>query len=275
MVLPEQFHVATESLEDNIYLQPEQAVDPERALQQSQALAEAVRAVGVPVHCFAGRAGQPDGVFPNNVFATVPGKLIVGSMYHDGRRAEAERADIRAYFLNTGQRELVDLSQQGCVAELTGPLVIDRARGVGLCGLSTRVDKPGLTLMHRAFDLKLTLGFKLQANEYHTNVVLAILASRAMVAYAGALRDDAVVEVLSRLYPQSTLWLSGAEKDAFVANCIAVTDQDLFLSQTALSALRPGSRKKLQSWGFRLHSIAVDELEKAGGSLRCMLAEVF
>ena len=47
------------------------------------------------------------------------------------------------------------------------------------------------------------------------------------------------------------------------------------MSQAANDALRPSSRQKLESWGFRIHSTELDELEKAGGSLRCIIAKIF
>jgi len=65
------------------------------------------------------------------------------------------------------------------------------------------------------------------------------------------------------------------EKDHFVGNCISLNDRDLFMSQVAADALRPESRAALESWDFRIHSVALDELEKAGGSLRCMVAKIF
>ena len=40
-------------------------------------------------------------------------------------------------------------------------------------------------------------------------------------------------------------------------------------------ALRPSSVQALESWGFRVHEVDVDELEKGGGSLRCLIAEIF
>jgi N-dimethylarginine dimethylaminohydrolase len=43
----------------------------------------------------------------------------------------------------------------------------------------------------------------------------------------------------------------------------------------AADALRSANRAKLESWGFRIHSTELDELEKAGGSLRCMVAKIF
>jgi hypothetical protein len=47
------------------------------------------------------------------------------------------------------------------------------------------------------------------------------------------------------------------------------------MSRTAADALRPKNRALLDAWGFRLHAAALDEIEKAGGSLRCMVAEIF
>ena len=77
------------------------------------------------------------------------------------------------------------------------------------------------------------------------------------------------------MYPGRTLILSNEEKQAFAGNCIAVTENDVLFSDTAMKSLRASSRKALESDGFRVHGVPVDELEKAGGSLRCLIAEVF
>jgi hypothetical protein len=272
MVMPEDFSVDAESATDNPYMDLATTANPERALAQAVALADLIESVGVPVHRFPGIAGQSDGVFPNNVFATAPGRFIVGSMLHPGRRREAAREDIRACFAN---RKLIDLSGQDCVAELTGPMIIDRTRQIGFCGMSSRVDRAGLEAMYHAFGLKLAFGFELQPGEYHANVVMSVLVARACVLCPASFIDPAVPDAIARVYPDRTLMLDEAEKDAFAANCIALTDTDLFMSRTGADALRPASHKALQDWGFSLHVTELDELEKAGGSLRCMVAEVF
>lgn len=259
---------------DNAYMKTE-AIDPARAVAQHHALTEALGACGVPVLVVPGREGLDDGVFPNNTFATVPGRLIVGAMRHPVRRAEAEREDIRALFTGTLRHELIDLSREPLVAELTGPLVIDRARGVGLCGLSQRCNEDGCAAMHRAFGLRLTLRFALQPGEYHTNVVLAVLAGRACVVHPGSFADPEVPAAIARAYEGRALVLDDAEKAAFVANCIAVTERHVMMSATAARALRPASRAALERWGFEVVAVDVDEFEKAGGSLRCMIAELF
>ena len=274
MVLPEQFSVDPESALDNRYLQLEQAADPDLALRQAQRLAAAVEAVGVPVTCFPGRADQRDGLFPNNVFATAPGRCVVGRMLHPGRRPEAARRDIRRWLEAQGYR-LHDLSTGTAVTELTGPLVIDRARQAAFCGMSQRMDGAGLTATHAALGLELTFRFALSPGEYHTNVVLSVLAGRACVAVPDAFPDPAVLRLLEAAYPQRCLSLDLAEKDAFAGNCIALTPHDLFLSERAADHLRPTSRQRLEAWGFRLHAVDLSEPERAGGSLRCMLAELF
>ncbi len=223
---------------------------------------------------FPGNSETPDDVFPNNVFGTAPGRFIVGHMLHPLRQRETARQDIRNYFATAGY-QTIDLSEQDCVAELTGPLVIDRARRLGFCGMTGRVDEAGLKAMHKAFGLRFTLQFDLQENEYHTNVIMSVLAGRACVLHAEAFVHAAIPLHIASIYRGRVVYLDQAEKDAFAGNCIALTQHDLFMSQTAADALQRDNRALLESWGFRIHAAPLDEIEKAGGSLRCMVAEVY
>jgi hypothetical protein len=274
LVEPADFAVNLESAIDNHYMDLTHVADSQRALEQARDLAELISAQGIEVVRFPGRRETPDDVFPNNVFATTSDRFIVGRMLRPSRQKEAERSDIRGYFKSRGYRE-IDLSQRDLVAELTGTLIIDSARRIGFCGMSGRVDRAGLKAMHKAFDLKMTYSFQLRPEEYHTNVVMMILASRACVIYPGGFANPVVPEAIARAFPDRTLELNSAEQHAFAANCIALTDKDLFMSQTGVDALRDSSRRSLEDWGFVIHSTALDEIEKAGGSLRCMVAEIF
>ncbi len=274
LVEPAGFMVSTESAIDNHYMNLDADADAQRALEQGRGLADLISDQGIEAISFPGDPQTPDAIFPNNVFATTTDSLIIGHMLHPGRQKEAERQDIRTYFQSRGYKK-IDLSELNCVAELTGALIIDSARRIGFCGMSGRVDQAGLAAMHDAFDLKLTFAFELQPDEYHTNVILMVLASRACVMYPGAFVDPAVPRAIAHAFPGRTLLLNEAEKNAFAGNCIALKTNDLFMSQTGIDALRPSSRKKLDDWGFVLHGTELDEIEKAGGSLRCMVAEIF
>jgi len=274
MVEPVNFRINEESAGDNPYMDTALQADPDRALEQYVDLLALIRGVGVHVKTFPGDPATPDDVFPNNVFSTVRGRLIVGHMLHPSRQLETARKDIRNYFSELGY-ETTDLSQQDCIAELTGPLVIDRARRLGFCGMTRRVDEAGLRAMHKAFALRATLQFDLKGGEYHTNMIMSVLAGRACVLHAASFADGSIPLNLASIYGGRIIYLDQAEKDAFAGNCIALTGHDLFMSQTAADALELENRSKLESWGFRIHSAKLDEIEKAGGSLRCMVGEIY
>lgn len=260
---------------DNRYVEDGSVIDPCRAFRQHGELARRIGGCGVPVLLLPGIASQPDGVFPNNAFATVPGRLVLGSMRHPSRRDEPRRPDLRALFLDLLGYDVIDLAEEGVVAEMTGPLVLDRSRGVGFCGMSERVDPEGCRAMHRALDLALTFRFDLAEGEYHANLVLAVLAGRACVLHRDSFADTEAAAAVAEAFPGSVIELDRSEKDTFAGNCIAVTPRDAFMSATADAGLRPATRKRFEELGFRIHAVEVDELEKAGGSLRCMVAEVF
>jgi hypothetical protein len=275
LIAPAAQALAAESAADNRYMDLGQMLDPVRAREQHMALATALRA-DLPVMVFPGDPNCPDDVFPNNVFATAPGRLIVGRMRHAVRRREAARADIRRVFGELLGYDEVDLSScQGLVAELTGSLVIDHARGIGYCGLSERCDMAGARAMHEAFGLRLSFAFPLAEGEYHTNVVLSILAGRAAVIAADGFADAAVPAAIARAVDGRTLWLTPKQKQAFAANVIALSPHRVWMSARAASALTPEQVTQLADWDFAIGQVELGEIEKAGGSLRCCVAEIF
>ena len=274
LVAPAAFRLAGESARDNRYMAMEDVIDTARAQAEHAALAKALRA-DVPVQVFPGDPDCPDGIFPNNVFATVPGRFIIGRMCHAVRRREAERADIRAFLAATG-RVLVDLSSRtDCVAELTGAMVIDRARRVGYAGLSQRCDEAGARAMHEAFGLALTFCFDLAPGEYHTNVVLALLAARAAILAGDGFADPAVPQAIARAYAGRALWLTPEQKRDYAGNAITLNERRVWMSARAAASLDAEQRQRLAEWGFAIGSVELGEIEKAGGSLRCCVAEVF
>lgn len=275
LVAPATSGLATESARDNRYMQMDAPFDVQRALAQHAGLAQALRA-DVPVVTFPGDPETPDAMFPNNVFATAPGKLIIGRMRHGVRERETARDDIRAFFHDVLGRQETDLSRRGdCVAELTGSLVIDHARGIGYCGLSERCDMAGARAMHDAFGLRLTFCFELAQHEYHTNVVMTSLAGRAVILAEDGFADPAVPEAIAQVYGQRAIQLSPEQKRAYAGNAITLSSDRVWMSERAAAPLTPKQRQSLMDWGFTIGSVPLDEIEKAGGSLRCCVAEIF
>jgi hypothetical protein len=191
------------------------------------------------------------------------------------RRREAARADNRGFLEGVLDYAEIDLSAQEHPCELTGALVIDRARGLGYCGLSERCDETGAALMHEAFGLRATLLFELAPGEYHANVVLAVLAGRAAVVCPRGFADPRVADAIAAFHAPHALVCSEAEQAAFVGNCIALSGDAAWMSDTAGRALSPAHRAQLAAAGFRVETVALDAIEAAGGSLRCCIGEIF
>lgn len=279
LVAPDGFARAEQSAGDNRYMAQAQAFDAGRAGAQHRALHQALSQV-LPTVCFAGDPETPDGLFPNNVFATARAadaapRYLVGRMRHPVRQREAARSDIRRFFEDVLGYEEVDLSQQPHPCELTGAMVIDRSRGLGYAGLSERCDERGAALMHRAFGLRATLLFDLAQGEYHTNVVLAVLAGRAALVSPAGFADPAVAAAIAGFYGSRGIVLDAAEQAAFAANAIALSTYTLWMSAGAARGLRDETRQALASAGFAVATVELDAIEAAGGSLRCCVGEVF
>ncbi len=284
LVAPDGFARAEQSAGDNRYMAAAEAFDGGQALREHRDLHVALSRQ-LPVACFAGAADTPDALFPNNVFATARGdarahphasaRLVVGRMRHEVRRREAARTDIRGWFRDVLGYAETDLSTQPHACELTGALVVDRARGLGFCGLSERCDETGAALMHAAFGLRATLLFDLAPGEYHANVVLAVLAGRAAMVCADGFADRAVPEAIATLYAPHAVRLSPGERQAFAGNAIALVPDRVSMSATADRALRPATRQALAAAGFAVEAVELAAIEAAGGSLRCCVAEIF
>lgn len=284
LVAPDGFARAEQSAGDNRYMAQAADFDPGRASAQHRELQRRLSAV-LPTICFAGDPDTPDALFPNNVFATgrpdaarQPGgapRYLVGRMRHPVRQREAGRADIRAFFGQVLGYEEADLSLQAHPCELTGALVVDRARGLGYAGLSERCDEAGARLMHEALGLRATLLFELAPGEYHTNVVLAVLAGRAALVSPAGFAEPVLASAIAGFYAPHGMILSAAEHAAFVANSIALSADRVWMSAAAGRALAEPTRAGLAAAGFALETVELDAIEAGGGSLRCCVGEIY
>ncbi|QCU72392.1 amidinotransferase [Luteimonas yindakuii] len=272
LVSPDGFSRAAESARDNSYM-ADAGFDARAACAEHAELVRRIRQ-HLPVEVFPGDPAAPDGVFPNNVFGTSADALVIGRMRHPVRRREAARRDIRTS-LGEGRR-IVDLSLQPHPCELTGALVIDRSRGLGICGLSERCSAEGAALMHTAFGLRATLVLDLAPGEYHTNVVLAVLAGRAALLCPDGFAQPAVAHaVVQALYGDAAIVLDADARAAFVANAIALTPSTVWMSARAAAALPAAASAQLAHVGFQVEAVPLPAIEAAGGSLRCCVAEIF
>jgi len=261
------------------------------ALREFDALAAVLRDAGIDVIVIddTHEPHTPDAIFPNNwISMHADGRVVLYPMEAENRRTE-RRTDIVQHLGNQGGRqisELVDLSSHedsGHYLEGTGSMVLDRVNRVAYACISTR------THLDPLGDFAQRMGYDVVAFEavdsagvpiYHTNVLMNVGERIAVICGEAIPREDQREAVLARLREtgHEVLLLSYAQLDAFAGNMLELRNKDgervLAMSQQAYDSLNEEQHTVLAANG-RIVSAAIDNIESsAGGSVRCMLAEV-
>jgi hypothetical protein len=117
--------------------------------------------------------------------------------------------------------------------------------------------------------------FELAAGEYHTNVVMASLAARAAILAPDGFSDPAVPRAIAEAFGGNVLELTPEQKRAYAANAITLSPGRVWMSECAAASLDDAQRAALTEWGFVIGAVELDEIEKAGGGLRCCVGEIF
>lgn len=256
---------------DNVFVDLTDGVDHGKAIFQHQAVVEMLRSLGKEVEIFPGRS--PDDTFCNNVFATNHRRqLIVGNMFYPARQQEGEREDVRGWFVDQGY-EIVEVSSYiKDAAELTGMLIIDHAWNIGFCGISNRCTKESAAVLQQLFGLNILYTFPISI--YHTNVGLSILAGRVAVICPEMFVHQEDVAALLKMYPDHVI-ISLEQMKQFSGNVLAVSEHDVVISTSGVNALTVDQMRAFDRLGFQLHHVDLSEIEKSGGSMRCLLGEVY
>jgi len=267
-----------------------------RALKEFDALARALATEGVEV-CVAEDTAEPvkpDAVFPNNwVSFHTGGTLVLYPLANASRRPERRQAVIDAALRQLGfkVKHLLDLSgheAEGKYLEGTGSLVLDHVARVAYACLSARTH-PQL-VKEWARELRFEPVTFAAANRagvplYHTNVCLWIGARVAVVA-AEAIAAGDRERVLEKLAGsgREVIRIGHGELEHFAGNMLELGTWDealgdsrvLVMSESARRALDPRAFAQLSGCTDTVLAVPVPTIESlGGGSVRCMLAEVF
>ncbi len=160
------------------------------ALAEMDALAEALRAVGVRVHVFDDDDHtRPDSVFPNNWLSThAGGTVAVYPMYASNRRHE-RRSDVLEMLKSEYRvQAIVDysgLEPDGIFLEGTGAMVLDHVSRVAYAARSYRADVAVLERFCTDFNYE-PMAFDAVDSDgvpvYHTNVIACVGTHVALFA---------------------------------------------------------------------------------------------
>ena len=267
--------------------------DEQQDLAQSEfsGLVDALRDNGIEVIVVDDTAEPhtPDSIFPNNwISFHADGRVVLYPMEAENRRTERRMDIIEKLDADLGYsvREIVDLShheQNEHYLEGTGSMVLDRANHVAYACLSSRTQLDALGEFAQrmgyeviTFDAVDRDGVQI----YHTNVLMNIGEKLAVICDEAILRDDQRAAVVQRLQDtqHQVISLSYEQLYAFAGNMLELRKQDgarvTAMSQQAFDSLSAEQRLMLEENGSVL-SVPIETIEaSAGGSVRCMLAEV-
>jgi hypothetical protein len=296
MVRPVGFGSNPQTLASNAFQRPAPAASDEQlrtaALLEFEALAAALVSAGIEVRAYEPADGSPtpDAVFPNNWFSThADGTVVLYPMQAANRRLERRLELLDGLRADGGFRitRLVDLSHLetgGEYLEGTGSLVLDRTRRIAYACLSPRTSPTALAAWADELGYEVVAFSAVDARGqaiYHTNVMLCVgtrFAAACLAAVPQAAERDALRNRLTT-GGRELIELTLEQLDCFAGNMLELRDQDgasvIVMSQCAAGALDATQRAALQRHG-RLVAVPVPTIEAAGGgSVRCMLAEVF
>ena len=261
------------------------------ALGEFNSLVEALRDAGIYVIVVddTPEPHTPDSVFPNNWVTThMDGRVLLYPMEAPNRRTERRRDIFDILHDEHGFRisEIIDLSSHeanGHYLEGTGSLVLDRLHHVAYACLSSRTQLDPLGVFAQQMDYEVVAFDAVDRDGvpiYHTNVMMSVGEEIAVIC-SRSIPDEVQREaVLSRLEHsgRKIVDIDYDQLESFAGNMLELRAADgarlMAMSAQALDSLSAKQRETIESQD-RLAIADISSIESsAGGSVRCMLAEI-
>ncbi|MBY7995970.1 amidinotransferase [Vibrio fluvialis] len=295
MVPPKEFKYNAETAKDNEF-QHQIALSDEQvraqAMQEYTDMVANLRREGVQVVEFdypLSDVETPDAVFPNNWFSTTAdGGFFTFPMACANRQQEVRPQALIAALQQAGRQvrlrdSLVEYQEQRAFLESTGVMVMDHVNETIYAALSQRCDREVLEDYAQRIGYSRVVSFQtvLPSGQpiYHTNVMMAVGESFCVIC------DEVIPEFERRFVVKSlandkqVISITLEQMNRFCGNILqlenASGDKLIAMSQSAYDAFTPSQRLQLSGHG-KLLPFNVKTIEDiGGGSVRCMLGEVF
>lgn len=294
MVRPAHFSFNEETAGSNAF-QSNDATQPateisQKAVAEFDAFVERLRLAGVNVIVVqdTDKPVKPDAVFPNNwVTFHEDGKIVTYPMYATVRRLERREdilKNIQSEYRVEKKIHLEEYENIGQYLEGTGSMIFDRTNKIAYACLSPRTN---LVLLKRF--CKLTgyepVAFHAVDGEgkeiYHTNVMMALGETFVVICLETVEDDEEAAELLQKFAEthKEIIEITMEQMMAFAGNMLQVRnaagDTYLVMSEQAYRSLTETQVQQIQKHTNILFSPIPTIETFGGGSVRCMMAEVF
>jgi hypothetical protein len=297
MIEPVAFGFNHQTAINNYFQQKDYVVEGDiqsLALAEFKGMVEKLRANGINVLVVTDtlEPHTPDSIFPNNwISFHEGGQVVLYPMFAENRRNE-RRKDIIQLVEDKGSvinnvDDFAFWEEQNLFLEGTGSMVFDRVNKIAYAALSERTDKSLFLQFCSVFDFK---SVYFSANQsvagkrlpiYHTNVMMSVAAEFAVVCIECIDNDKErkmVIDLLKKT-GKEIIPISEHQMHCFAGNMLQVENKEgkqfLVMSQSAFDSLDEQQIKRLKSYN-ELIVVEIPTIEKVGGgSVRCMMAEIF
>lgn len=296
MIRPKHFGYNAETAKSNAFqTEPEKTGESpetirEKALGEFDNFVEVLENQGIRVTVVEDQNDPitPDAVFPNNwVSFHQNGTAITYPMQSESRRPErneaiidqlAEEFDIHAVF------NLDTYEDKGLFLEGTGSMVFDRVNSIVYACLSPRTDLEVLEVFCKLLNYRKVVFQAVDGGRqpiYHTNVMMALGKSFVVICMDSIL-DAKERDTLKKYFydtKKELINITVDQMNAFAGNMLQVKNNrnvsHLIMSTQAHASLRPDQIRHLERHTQILHAPIPTIETYGGGSVRCMMAEVF
>jgi hypothetical protein len=294
MVRPSHFGYNEETAESNAFQTKEvtlaQNEISELAVQEFDKLVQKLRQAGISVFVTEDTdyPVKPDAVFPNNWVTFHENGLIVTYPMMSSIRRMERRDDILAEILkHFSVEKKIQLEEYETIQEFlegTGSMIIDRPNGLVYACLSPRTSP---TMLDRFCKIMRYEAVPFRAvdaagNEiYHTNVMMALGESFVVICLDAVpgLQDR---EMLTSKFIKTSkviIEISLDQMMKFAGNMLQLKNKNgesfLVMSERAFKCLDESQVKAIERHTFILSSPIPTIETYSGGSVRCMMAEIF
>lgn len=261
-----------------------------KAIQEFEMMANKLSKKGIDVQVIDDTPYpiKPDAIFPNNWGSFhANGTVIIYPMLAKNRRAE-KRKEILEKIKETFEiKKTIDLSAnelKGTFLEGTGSIIFDHQAKKAYACISPRTDKKLFV------EICNTIGYKAHyfyardksgKEIYHTNVMMNIGNGYAVICLE-SITDEQEKNMLVTSLKNSgkeIITISLNQMSSFCGNMIELEIKSkkniLAMSQTAFDNLTKAQKNTLKLY-CELFPLNVNTIEKiGGGSVRCMISEIF
>jgi N-dimethylarginine dimethylaminohydrolase len=255
MCRPEHFRV---DYAINPWMDVTAPVDTERALAQWDGLVDTIRAAGAEVEVIAQRPDTPDMVYAMNYGILDGDHVAITAFRHPERRPETESAEW--WFGEAGLRT-TRIADTGVGSFEAGDAFL--FGDTLLVADGPRTDRGAHDVLARTFDVSVTPVGITSPWMYHLDLSFCPLDQRRAIVAPWAW-DAQSWRRVAALVPEPLI-IDEDEANTFCANSIVVDETVIMPAGVPVRVAR-----QLEAWGFSVAEVAVDELHKGGGSVRCM-----